>query len=167
MATLLYYSDDFDITYEGVRSFKDIEILKIIENSISKEKIVKNIHDLKSKLKEKSSQLAVEMHQLLKKKTEKDLLQVTEEILDTLSQLENQPLLALKKKMIKLSYGLWREMNDGMAYIHNLIKMNLGFSESKWQNITIVNNSLLFIHQGLNQTGLGKKVLQYLLIKNN
>ncbi|CAB5162847.1 unnamed protein product [Rhizophagus irregularis] len=67
MATLLYYSDDFDITYEGVRSFKDIEILKIIENSISKEEIVKNMHDLKSKLKEKSSQLAVEMRQLLEK----------------------------------------------------------------------------------------------------
>ncbi|PKC54472.1 hypothetical protein RhiirA1_403603 [Rhizophagus irregularis] len=153
MATLLYYSDDFDITYEGVRSFKDIEILKIIENSISKEEIVKNMHDLKSKLKEKSSQLAVEMRQLLEKVNIDNLIW--------------QKLLAIKKKMIKLSYGLWREMNDGMAYIHNLIKMNLGFSESKWQNITIVNNSLLFIHQGLNQTGLGKKVLQYLLIKNN
>ncbi|PKY61906.1 hypothetical protein RhiirA4_487538 [Rhizophagus irregularis] len=74
MATLLYYSDNFDVAYEGVHSLRDIEISKIIESLISREEIVKNMRDLKSKLKEKSSQLAVKICQLILEKVNIDNL---------------------------------------------------------------------------------------------
>ncbi|CAB5362189.1 unnamed protein product [Rhizophagus irregularis] len=221
---LLMVSMQFDVAYEGVRSLRDIEISKTIESPISREEIAKNMRELKSKLKGKSSQLAVEMCQLLEKvnidnltwqkplattlpptiqekcktfikdfrienidefsqklshtgtwkEREEDLLQVTEKILDTLSniwknpafepqnakfqsegtyitdvivpvirsalkifQLENQLLLAqCEEKLNELIFTessrlicidskeendkikLWREMNDGMAYIY-------------------------------------------------
>ncbi|RGB24213.1 hypothetical protein C1646_773404 [Rhizophagus diaphanus] len=57
----------FDVTYEGIRSLRDIEISKTIESPISREEITKNMCELKYKLKGKSSQLAVEMRQLLEK----------------------------------------------------------------------------------------------------
>ncbi|CAB4391228.1 unnamed protein product [Rhizophagus irregularis] len=64
---LLMVSMQFDVAYESVRSLRDIEISNTIESPISREEIAKNMRELKSKLKGKSSQLAVEMRQLLEK----------------------------------------------------------------------------------------------------
>ncbi|CAB4380568.1 unnamed protein product [Rhizophagus irregularis] len=52
---LLMVSMQFGVAYEGVCSLRDIEISKTIESPISREEIAKNMRELKSKLKGKSS----------------------------------------------------------------------------------------------------------------
>ncbi|PKK56832.1 hypothetical protein RhiirC2_799214 [Rhizophagus irregularis] len=172
----------FDVAYEGVRSLRDIEISKTIESPISREEIAKNMRELKSKLKGKSSQLAVEMCQLLEKvnidnltwqkplasqviSDDSDLVQdltlmarqsfmklaqrmqatlpptiqekcktfikdfrienideaerqKREEKLNELIFTESSRLICIDSKEENDKIKLWREMNDGMAYVH-------------------------------------------------